>query len=49
MVVHNEDETYKSYNDYVIQIGSSVQKEKLRYSKDIIRQREYVCPKEEFS
>ena len=48
MVVHNEDEAYKLYNDYAIQMGLSVWKNKLRYSKDGIRQQEYVCSKEGF-
>lgn len=48
MVVHNEDEAYKLYNDYAIRMGFSVQKNKLRYSKDGIRQQEYVCSKEGF-
>ena len=47
-MVHNEDEAYKLYNDYAIRMGFSVQKNKLRYSKDGIRQREYMCSKEGF-
>ena len=40
MVVHNEDEAYK--------LGLELEKNKLRYSKDGIRQRECVCSKERF-
>ena len=38
MVVHNEEESYRLYNDYAIQIGFSVRKEKLRYAKNSVRQ-----------
>ena len=48
MVVHSEEEAYKLYNDYAIRIGFSVRKEKLRYVKNGVRQREYVCSKEGF-
>ena len=48
MVVHSEDEAYKLYNDYAIRIGFSVQKEKIRYAKNVVRQRDYVCSKEGF-
>ncbi|KAK4589794.1 hypothetical protein RGQ29_020396 [Quercus rubra] len=48
MVVHSEEEAYKLYNDYAIRIGFSVRKEKLRYTKNGVRQREYVCSKEGF-
>ena len=48
MVVHSEEEAYKLYNDYAIRIGFSVQKEKLKYEKNGVRQREYVCSKEGF-
>ncbi|XP_030941257.1 protein FAR1-RELATED SEQUENCE 5-like [Quercus lobata] len=48
MVVHSEEEAYKLYNDYAIRIGFSVRKEKLRYAKNGVRQREYVCSKEGF-
>ncbi|KAK9993678.1 hypothetical protein SO802_023381 [Lithocarpus litseifolius] len=37
MVVHNEEEAYKLYNDYAIRIGFSVRKEKLRYAKNGVR------------
>ena len=47
MVVHSEDEAYKLYNDYAIRIGFSVQKEKIRYAKNVVRQRDYVCSKED--
>ena len=47
-VVHSEEEAYKLYNDYAIRIRFSVQKEKLRYAKSGVRQREYVCSKEGF-
>ncbi|KAK4601355.1 hypothetical protein RGQ29_010777 [Quercus rubra] len=48
MVVHSEEEAYKLYNDYAIRIGFSVRKEKLRYTKNGVRQREYVRSKEGF-
>nr|XP_023917131.1 protein FAR1-RELATED SEQUENCE 5-like [Quercus suber] len=48
MVVHSEEEAYKLYNDYAIRIGFSVRKEKLRYTKNGVRQRDYVCSKEGF-
>ena len=48
MVVHSKDEAYKLYNDYAIRIGFSVQKQKLRYAKNVVRQRDYVCSKEGF-
>ena len=48
MVVHSKDEAYKLYNDYAIRIGFSVQKEKLRYAKNVVRQQDYVCSKEGF-
>ncbi|KAL4603589.1 hypothetical protein ACB092_10G134800 [Castanea dentata] len=35
MVVHSEDKAYKLYNDYAIQIGFSVRKEKIRYAKNV--------------
>ena len=38
MVVHNEEESYRLYNDYAIRIGFSVRKEKLRYTKNGVRQ-----------
>ena len=38
MVVHSEEEAYKLYNDYAIKIGFSVQKEKLIYAKNGIKQ-----------
>ena len=47
-MVHSEEEAYKLYNDYAIRIGFSVRKEKLRYVKNGVRQREYVCSKEGF-
>ena len=47
MVVYNEEEAYKLYNNYAIRIEFSVRKEKLRYAKNGVRQREYVCSKEE--
>ncbi|KAL4642309.1 hypothetical protein ACB092_02G006700 [Castanea dentata] len=34
MVVHNEDEAYKLYNDYAIRMGFSIRKNKLRCSKE---------------
>ena len=48
MVVHSKDEAYKLYNDYAIRIGFSVQKKKLRYAKNVVRQRDNVCSKEGF-
>lgn len=36
-VVHSEDEPYKLHNDYTIQIGFSIWKEKLRYAKNCLR------------
>ncbi|KAL4596109.1 hypothetical protein ACB092_12G140700 [Castanea dentata] len=48
MVVHSEAKAYKLYNEYAIQIGFSVQKEKLRYAKNVVRQQDYVCSKEGF-
>ena len=48
IVVHNEEEAYKLYDDYAIQIGFSVRKEKLKYAKNGVKQREYVCSKEGF-
>ena len=48
MVVHSEDEAYKLYNDYAIRIGFSFRKEKIRYAKNVVRQRDYVCSKEGF-
>ena len=48
IVVCSEEGAYKLYNDYAIQIGFSVRKEKLRYAKNGVRQREYVCSKEGF-
>ena len=47
-VVCSEEEAYKLYNDYAIRIGFSIRKEKLRYAKNGVRQREYVCSKEGF-
>ncbi|KAF3975213.1 hypothetical protein CMV_001525 [Castanea mollissima] len=43
MVVHSEDEAYNLYNDYAIRIEFSVRKEKLRYAKNGVRQRESPC------
>ena len=48
MVVHSEEEAYKLYNDYAIRIGFSVRKEKLKYAKNSVKTREYVCSKEGF-
>ena len=48
MVVHSKDEAYKLYNDYTIWIGFSVQKQKLKYAKNVVRQQDYVCSKEGF-
>ena len=38
VVVHSEEETYKLYNNYAIQIGFSVRKEKFKYAKNGVRQ-----------
>jgi hypothetical protein len=48
MVVYSDDEAYKLYNDYATRIGFSIRKEKLRFAKDVVRQREFVCSKEGF-
>jgi hypothetical protein len=49
MIVYNEDEAYKLYNDYATRTGFSIWKQKIRYLKDkVIRQRDYVCSKEGF-
>ena len=48
MVVNCEKEAYKLYNKYVMQTGFSMRKNKIIYSKNGVRQREYVCSKEGF-
>ena len=48
MVVNYEKEAYKLYNEYAMQIGFSIKKNKIIYSKNGVRQREYVCSKEGF-
>ena len=48
MVVHSEEEAYKLYNDYAIQIGFSVRKEKLRYAKNGVRQQSMCVRKKDF-
>ena len=44
-----EKEAYKLYNEYAMQIGFCIRKNKIIYSKNGVRQREYVCSKEGFS
>ena len=48
MVVNCEKEAYKLYNEYAIQIGFCIRKNKIIYSKNGVRQRGYVCSKEGF-
>ncbi|GMY38846.1 protein FAR1-RELATED SEQUENCE 6-like, partial [Fagus crenata] len=48
MVVYSDDEAYKLYKDYATRIGFSIRKEKLRFAKAVVRQREFVCSKEGF-
>ena len=42
MVVNSEEEAYKLYNEYAMQTGFSIRKNKIIYSKNGIRQRECV-------
>ena len=49
-VVHNADEAYSSYNDYVLRTGFSIRNGKPRYYNGMknIKQHEFLCSKEGF-